>query len=253
MAEISVSGIVAVNGFDLSCYFKSFETSAETDMLDSTTFCTNGSRTFAAGLTERSVSAEGFWAYDSDDDTKSIDKLFNDALSASAEQVVTVANGSSVGSSALLLGAKAATYNVQETVGDLIMINFEGKATNGATIEGMAGTGFGRVLMYQTVTGVVDGTTFDAGSPAFDAGAQALGWSAHVHVTDGDFTTLTVKLQHSTDGNTWTDLESETITADGGYQVLPTLGSSVNRYRRAIVSAFTGTTAKVTVAFARWI
>lgn len=242
MAEIQQSASIFLNGFDLSCYLRTIEESANQDVLDATSFCTtDGARQFAVGLNERGISAEGFYAYDAVTDAFSVDKLLNDSLVAGAERLLTygLQGVIDVGDPAVMMNLMHSSFNVQETIGEIIMTTFEAKATKDATQNPYAR---GIWLMSQTVTGAVNGTTYDDG-----AGATT-GYLAHVHITnaDGD---ADVILQHSTDGSSWVDFEDLTgfFVGIGAAQVSSTV-TSLNRYIRAIVTGIGGTTAKVSVA-----
>jgi hypothetical protein len=238
MASVQSTGVVLVNGFDLSCYLRSLENKGETNMHDTTTFCTTGFRSFSPGLTERGFSAEGFFAYDGTTDAKSIDRLFHEALSSTSGQLVSFAHdGIDVGDPAVMMNTKMASHNVSETVGEIIMSTFEAKATKTDT-EAIYGQGIW--LMSQTVTGAVNGTSSDRT-------ASATGYLAQVHNTDSDGT-ATVKVQHSTNNSTWVDLVDFGAVASRGAEQAYNTATSVNRYVRAIVTAIGGTTAKVSVA-----
>lgn len=241
MAEIQLSANIFLNGFDLSCFLRTIEESANQDVLDSTSFCTtDGARQYVAGLYERGITAEGFFAYNSTTDAFSVDKLLQDSLSVSAERLLTYGlQGSiSIGEQAVMMNLKHASFNVQETIGEIIMTTFEAKATKDATQNPYAR---GIWLMSQTVTGAVDGDTFDDG-----AGATT-GYFAHVHNTNSDGT-ATVKIQHSTNAIAWVDLVDFGAVASVGAEQARSTSTSVERYIRAIVTAIGGTTNKVSVA-----
>lgn len=241
MVEVQLAAVILMNGFDLSAYLKSIDESATQDALDNTNFAvTNGARTFQPGLNERVVSAEGFFAYDGVTDAFSVDRFFTEAFSSSAERLLTfgVQGSIDVGDIAVMMNTKQASFNIKEVVGDLIMTSFEAKASKDAAQSRYAR---GIWLMSQTVTGAASGTTVDNA-------ASSVGWFAHVHNTNSDGT-ATVKIQHSTDGSTWVDLIDFGAVASLGAEQSANTATTVNRYRRAIVTAIGGTTAKVSVAF----
>lgn len=240
MAELQTTGVIFVNGFDLSGYLKSIEESAAQDTLDSTDFTTDGARSYVVGLNERTLTGEGFFAYDATTDAFSVDKLFNDAISSSAERLISYCTQGAVtaGDIAVMMNAKQASYNVQETVGELLMTTFEAKATSDANNARYAR---GVWIFSQTVTGAVNGT-------GYDNAAGATGYMCHVHNTNSDGT-ATVKVQHSTNNSTWADLIDFGAVASVGAEHAKSTSTSVNRYVRAIVTAIGGTTNKVSVAF----
>lgn len=242
MATVTQGATVLADGFDLSCYLKSIDVKSESDVLDASVLCTTGFRSFAMGLTEWAVSGEGFFAYDATTDSLSIDKGFADEFSATANRIITVGKeGSALGSHATLLNTKQASYSVQETIGDLLMTSFEAKATLESTTAKPFATG-GIWLMNQAVTGTVNITSVDDGAGA------TVGWLAHLHVIAENMTNLVVKVQHSTDNSTWADLITFTATGVVGAEQKFDTATSVNRYIRAAVTTFTGTSATVAVA-----
>jgi hypothetical protein len=241
MAEIQQSAVILLNGFDLSCFLKTIEESATQDVLDATSFCTtDGARQFVVGLNERGISAEGFFAYNSVTDAFSVDKLLNDSLVDGVERLLTygLQGTVDVGDQAVMMNLKHSSFNVQETIGEIIMTTFEGKATKDATQNPYAR---GIWLMNQTVAGAVNGTSYDDG-----AGATT-GYYAQVHNTNSDGT-ATVKVQHSADNAIWADLIDFGAVASVGAEQARSTVASVDRYIRAIVTAIGGTTNKVSVA-----
>lgn len=242
MATITQGATVLADGFDLSNYLKSIEPMAESDVLDTTSLGASGFRQFAMGLTEWGVKGEGFFAYDGTTDALSIDKHYADELSSSENRIITIGKeGSALGAHAMLMNTKQASYSIQEAVGDIIMTSFEAKATLESTTAKPFATG-GVWLMNQSVTGTVNGTGHDDG-----AGATT-GWLAHLHITAENMTNIVVKVQHSTDNVSFADLITFTATGVVGAEQKFDTSTSVNRYIRAAVTTFTGTSATVAVA-----
>lgn len=239
MAEVQTTGVIFVNGFDLSETLKSIEETADVNMLDNTNFTNTGAKTFQPGLNERRVSGEGYFAYNSSDDGFSIDKLYSDAFDSSATRLLTYCTEGAVtvGDIAVMMNTKQASYSVNQIPGELIMVNFEAVASAATGLNPYAR---GVWLMSQTVTGAVNGSTYDNA-------AGSTGYLAQIHNTNADGT-ATVKVQHSTNGTVWADLIDfgafAALTADQSFDT----AASVNRYVRAIVTAIGGTTAKVSVA-----
>lgn len=243
MATVVSGAVLVADGFDMSCHFKSMEVSRSMDVLDATVLCTTGQRSYAAGLTENQLKAEGFYAYNSTTDSLSLDKQFADAMDASSHKIISIGeDGGSVGDRAVLMGTKQASYNVQETVGDLLMLNFEARATNGTTPAYGFAAGSNCVwLAYSAFTGTANGTSYDSTS-------GGTGYLAHAHCVVDDVTTATFKIQHSTDDSSWADLITFTAFTGVGAQQAGSTATSVNRYVRAICSAFTGTSATMAIA-----
>jgi hypothetical protein len=82
-----------------------------------------------------------------------------------------------------------------------------------------------------------------------------LGWVAHLHVTAGVLTTVTIKIQDSADNSVWADLTGGTFTAvttsTDKQRLVGASNATVRRYVRAIISAATYTSITFAVAFAR--
>ena len=215
-------------------------------MLDSTALCTSSDRTFKPGLTERTISGEGYFDYTAADDARSLDKHFNDQFSPSANNLITIGpNGDDPGQIAWLFNTKQSTFNVNEIIGDLIMTQFEAKATNDSSEYGFGGnkdTGNAWMLMSEAVTGTINGNSVDDGAGA------TVGYVGHCHVTADSFAWVRVKLQDAADGLSWADLATFTVFSTVGADQAANPATSVNRFVRAQISAFTGTSATVVVA-----
>ncbi len=242
MATITQGATVLADGFDLSPYLKSIEPSAESDILDASNLGTSNFRSFAMGLTEWKVVGEGFFAYDSATDALGQDAGYAAEFGAGTSRIITIGKeGSTLGAHATLMNTMQASYKVQSTIGDLLMTSFEAKASLESTTKKPFATG-GVWLMNQSVTGTVNGTGYDDG-----AGATT-GWLAHLHITADNMTNIVVKVQHSTDNATFADLITFTATGVVGAEQKFDTVTSVNRYIRAAVTTFTGTSATVAVA-----
>ncbi len=75
---------------------------------------------------------------------------------------------------------------------------------------------------------------------------------AHLHVTAFSGTSVTIKVQHSVDDSVWVDLISfAAVTGITKERLEVPIGTPINRYVRAIISAGTWTSVTFTVAFAR--
>jgi hypothetical protein len=242
VASITQSATVLADGFDLSPFLKSIEPSAESDVLDASNLGTSNFRVFAMGLTEWSISGEGYFAYDAATDAHGQDAAYAAEFGSGTNRIISIGKeGSALGAHATLLNTKQASYKVNSTIGDLLMTQFEAKASlEGATAKPFANGGVW--LMNQSVTAPVNGTGYDDG-----AGATT-GWIAHLHITAENMTVCQVKFQHSTDNISFTDLGTFTTTGVVGAEQIFNTAASVNRYIRAAVILFTGTSATVAVA-----
>lgn len=103
----------------------------------------------------------------------------------------------------------------------------------------------GFVIHAQTAeTADANGTTVDR---SVDLATSALGAAASLHVTAySGFTSVAIKVQHSTDNSSWSDLVSfTTVTAVGAEVVRTSDTATVNRYLRVV----TDVTGSGTVTF----
>lgn len=243
MATVTLNSLVLADGFDLSNYLKSVDIASSVDMLENTVLGqTSNARSYQPGLPEHSVSGEAFFAYDSVTDANSIDRTFDEALGASANKKFLIAPSgyTAIGNACFICNTKQANYSIKETVGDLIMLSFEAKATSAASAT--EGTFTPAIIL-----GRVTATTTGALSSVDNATTSA-GYLAQCHITEADtLTQVIVKVQHSTDDAIWADLATFTFSANGAQQAYAT--TTVNRYRRVNVTTFTGTSARVTVGF----
>jgi hypothetical protein len=229
MARIVSGAFVGLNGIDLSCYLKNIKISGNADILDATVLCAS-SRYFAKGLVERTVTADGFFKYSSDDPgpvvvQEDIQTLFDTALTnvASDYLMLVAPDGTTTGLSAIMLNTKTVKYDIDEVVGNLITTALEAKETATATSD----------------------DTFDSAgaTPSYDAGAGATGWFLQIQSCAGD-AELKIVLQHSTNNSTWVDLydifnEVGIISYDSAYEFKNTT-DSVSRYIRLNITDQSG-------------
>lgn len=232
--------IAAVGAADLSTYFTSATTNNSVDVLDSTTFG-SANKSYVVGTKEGTVSFEGLWT----GAVGEVDAVLLAALATDTSTVITVGSeGAGIGRKAKLLDANETSYEVSSAIGDLVSISAEAQATEGLD---------GGVLLaaQQTITATINNTSVD------NAISSANGGVAHLHVTANTRNgAVTIKVQHSSDNSTWVDLvtfTNTTATTPTSQRVVVAAGTTVNRYLRAQVSGFAGSTGSViiTVGFAR--
>lgn len=235
--------VAMLNGYDFTSYFNSASTTNEVEVPETTTFGST-SRTFITGLEEGSVALEGLWSGGTDE----VDAFFNGAISSDTNIVSTIGpEGAAVGRRAILLNANETSYEVTGGIADLVSISAELQST-GTT----GGLDRGVLLAAQTTI-----TSTGAQTSVDNAASSANGGVGHLHVTtnsrDG---ACTIKIQHSADNSTWADLITFTNTVASTVTSQRTevaAGTTVNRYLRANVTTFGGSTGSliITVGFAR--
>jgi len=235
--------IVLFNAFNLTEYFNSVSTSAMAEAVETTTFG-SANKTYAIGMKDGTVSLEGLWA----GDATGVDEVLAAAVTSDAKNIITVGTeGATLGRRAKLVNTDETSYEISGAVADMVTISAEAQAS------GTVGGFDGGVLLAanQTVTATVANTGVD------NAAASTNGGVAHLHVTTNTRNgAITVKVQHSTNNSTWADLLTFTATTSAtttSERIEVAAGTSVNRYVRANVSGFAGSSgsATITVGFAR--
>lgn len=229
---------VVIDQYDLSSIFRSMDFSASVDTAESTVFGLDD-KTFEPGLRSAEASLDGFY------DTVHTATV-HDRLGQAAPFVATI------GPAGLALGARARLVSVNATnvtntagIADLVLLNWALQSTDRI--------GFGYALNdIATPSAAGNGTGVDQGVGAVSNAK----WAFHCHLIalTGSPTNVTIKVQHSTDNNTFADLASATsgaLTAAGAVRVTGT--ATVNRYVRVVVSFTGGTapTATFSAAFSR--
>lgn len=251
MASVAQGSFVAINGIDLSGVLKKIDIKASAELKDSTTLGDTVANKFTKGLTTHSVSGEGFFK-SSATPSEDANTLLQTALTNQSTKnylLMVAKDGTTEGNVAECLNLVHASYSIEETVGELLMANFEGNDTAAAQADaGTSQTGESYqlcvVLFSDTATGAVNGASYDAGG-------SATGWFLQVQMLDGD-DAATLKLQHSTNNSTWADLYDiggsyGDLSQNTAYQFSST-SDSVNRYTRLIVTAIAGTTNTIVAA-----
>ena len=129
-------------------------------------------------------------------------------------------------------------------LGRITSINVR-KVTWTADLQADGGIDSGVILhIKEAETGTENGASVDNGA------ASTNGYAALLHVFVDNITSVTVKVQHSTDNSSWSDLCTFTAFSGVGSEIKTGTGT-VNRYTRYIISAFTGTSTTFAVSFAR--
>lgn len=218
--------------FNLSGYFNSYDLGQMAETAETTTFG-NAAKTYIVGQRDGTLSLAGLF----DGAADAVDEELAATIAAATVPVITVGiNGTTLGNAAKLAIAHTTTYQVTGSVGDAVQVSGEFQATGGI---------YNGVFLHAlgAETGTANGASVD------NAATSANGWAANLHVTGvNTLTGATIKVQHSTDNSTWADLGTFTeVTAVGSEQITGT--GTVNRYRRSILSALTGTSVTYAVSF----
>lgn len=231
---------VYMNGVSLGCALTSLDASASTDALDSTTLC-QSARTYETGLKTGTLSASGIWDYDQTTLDK-IHNVFSTAYDSGSENSVCATLAAiAVGVDAIMVTGCQSSYNVEVPMGQLVVCSAEFQATSGIN--------YGKIAFNAAVNNTTtNGTALDNGASSTNGGlfmVQAQNPSEYAG---------SIKLQQSTDNNTWADISGSTLTLTGTgkkYEALYVeLSGTVQRYVRAVATASTGSITFV-AAFAR--
>jgi hypothetical protein len=213
---------ILINGNLFSTYVTSYEAEASVEPIEATGFL-DGSKNYVPGQKTAKITADMMWDADTD--------KVHDAMNALPSGIVSIIPElAAVAGPSISLPYMQANYNPKGETSSLITIGSIGFESSGSNF----GVEFGKVLYSGVVTDTTTGTTVDNGA------ATSTRYSAVLHVyTATTADTYEVKVEHSTDGNTWATLC--TFTADGQTVTAERItGTSVNRYRRAVATV-TGT------------
>ena len=226
--------VVLVDKHDLSCYLNSADYGRTADSHDTTTLCQEN-RTYQAGLKDGTASLAGLF----DGDADAVDQVLDGILGGPSQIVTVGVESMAPGKVCRLFKAIESDYNVSSPVGDMVSVDASMQA-DGGILRGVA------LQPPTALTGTGNGSSVDHGASTANGGV------AHLHVIEFTGASGGVKIQHSADGNTWTDLVTfATLSAAGVERVEVPAGTTVNRYLRAARSSGTFTSITHAVAFAR--
>jgi hypothetical protein len=235
MAFIHGKGTAVLMGlYDITAYCDSFDCAQSLEPAETTVFSATA-KAFIPGLRDGSVSLAG----NADYAGGAIDDTLAGAISG-GQQVFTAAYGGlTIGNRARVALLRETNYAQSAPVGD--------KVTWSADLQPDGGVDGNAVIL----SGANAFTTTANLASVDNSAASTNGYAANIHVTAvNTLTSIVVKVQDSTDNSSWTDLVTF-ATATGLTSEQKTGTGTVKRYLRVICSAMTGTSATVTVGFAR--
>jgi hypothetical protein len=226
MAQITSGAFVAINGVDLSLILKNLKINGSADIKDRTALG-HTAKHYIKGLVERSVSSETYFKA-SAVTAEDANGLFQTALTdRDSGYFLLFGNaGAAPGDLAEMLNIKTAKYDIDQVVGELLMAQFEAKATKTATADIY---NQGVFIFNQTVITDTNGASYDSGS-------GGTGYLIQIHVLSTVATGEDglVTIQHSTNNSTWVDLIVSTTHGENtAVQASSTL-TTVNRYVRVV-------------------
>lgn len=227
---------VFYHGFNMSCFSNSTAPEFSADTAEDTTFCDEW-KTFVPGQKSGSAGLDCFFV---DDDTWALDIMLNTELGVMDKPYTYLPQGLAVGNVAFVATAGLTSRPIPADIGDVITSSLE------FTLEDI---GRGALLH----DGYTTAETASGTGTAYDQGAAKVGYVAALHVTDlTGGGALTVKIQHSADDSTYTDLLTFSALSAVGSEVKIDLAAAVNRYLK-VSWTLTGTTptAKFIVSLGR--
>lgn len=225
------NGRLAVGGNALAAYFSSQSVNVSVDTPETTVF-TSAAKEFIPGLFSGTVSLDGFFEATLDDIVET------EVLASVPGNNVTIAPvGFAVGSPTVDCVGRATTYSNTSDVSDAVKASIEFQTT------GNIDYGYSLANLDTVSTASADGATFNGGASSSNGALAVLQVSS---VTGG---AVTVKVQHSTDGTTWTDLATFAAASSTTSERVAVAGT-VNRYLRASWTQ-TATSASFAVTLSR--
>jgi len=227
--------VVYMNGGDISSYLDDAQVSANVDSAETTTFGKTA-KTYIPGLEDATLSLSGKY----DGSAAAIDALISALIRQPDQQFLWLPGGDGFGNHAFAVQGALTKYDVHAPVSDVVSVAMDAQADGGADTS--------LVLIPQTVENAVNN-----GAAIDNLAGTTNGLNGYLHCKAITGTpACTVKIQHSTDNITFTDLITfASITTALTAQRLSVAGT-VNRYLRAAVTAIGGASSvSIIVAAAR--
>lgn len=211
------------NGYDLTAYFSSFESQGTNGTAETTTFGQTA-KAYIVGLNDGQLSGEGIY------DTTAESVLVTAIANRSEAVTCYWPNGDTLGNNGVGLKGQETALNVKSDVGDANKFDVEFQSEVGR--EGIVSH---YALAASSASGtatVVDNTTGSPGAPV-----------GYLQVTACNGGTVDVKIQHSADNSSYSDLITFTsITASNApFAERIEASGTVHRYTRAVVTHNGGT------------
>lgn len=234
------SAVLLLDQYLASAYFRQATLSRTVDQPETQTFGDSWRERGVPGLMDASCRLEGLY----DPAAGASDPIMRDLMAQEAAAVLSIGlNGTTIGQVAELCQVVAGEYMIPASAsGEPVPVSASFEADD-AMDTGVWLHALG------AETGTADSASVD------ETAATAFGGVAHLNITTvAGSGSITVKVQHSTDDAIWADLITFTAaTAIGAQRALTAaITTSVNRYVRCSVSAFSGfTSVTFSVAFAR--
>lgn len=227
---------VYVNGYDLSAYLKNFSSPVSADTHEVTTFGATA-KAYIPGIIDATLSAEGIY----DGAVDAVDQVLAATLGQDNSIFCWYPQGDANGNYGYGFAAIETSYTIETPVEDVAAIS----------VEAQSNTGRERLIVVHALgqeTASGNSTAVDNGAATSNGGVAYL----QVPSIAGTSPALDVKIQHSVDNVTYTDLIVFTQVTAGKKAERKTVTGTVNRYIKAVWTlAGTGPVATFHVAFGR--
>jgi len=205
-------------GYDLTSYLSSVQPSAESEVSETTAFGSD-SRTYIVGLMDATLTTQGFWESDHSNDDAS-DDVLSSLLASDGSKWVVLPPGDSFGNQGYGFQAIETKYEQDSPVKDAVTVSADAQSQVGFEAIKVL-----HVKGAETTDG--NGSSLDNTDPTTNGG---VGYLQLFSAESGN--AITVKVQHSTDASSWSDLITFTAADDRTTQRTAVSGT-VNRYLRA--------------------
>jgi len=224
---------VYANEFDVSGNVAGVNAQHQRATSDVTVVTSTGGMNFVPGLMAGSMALRG-----PSDSSSDLQAEILAAVGVDNNLLITaLPDGTAVGKPAMFILADVGEYTMDAAVADAL--GYVVTATADESVD------MGYVLVAPTAitadgngTAVDRGTSLGPGPVANTTGGATA--SLHVSAYSG-FSSVALKIQHSTDNSSWSDLVSFTsVTAVGWQRIQVARGTQINRYVRAVTDV-TGT------------
>lgn len=222
--------VVLMNGTNMSPFLNEATETTEIETAETTAFG-DTDKTYIMGLADGTISTSGMF----DSSAGASDAVLSGMIGQDDNTFTVLPEGATAGNRSVIANGQLTSYEVSSPVGDVVAISAEIQA-DGGLLHGVALNGLTTTSASAATTTAVDNGTGTSNGALFN-----------LHVTSNDRDGIaTIKVQHSTDNNTYTDLVTFTnlsASATDGESITST--GTVNRYLRTS-STLAGTSGSVT-------
>jgi hypothetical protein len=234
---------VYIDSYEVSTYMNNAQMTGTAEPSETTTF-TDSSKEFIKGLTAGTMTLGGLYESTTDIDptsgtNKKFDEFLNSLVSAANPSVVTVVPYTmAAGSWVKGAYARMTSFDITAPVADVVSLDTSWECGhNGSTnagvqyanVWGAASLTTGSAVTPSASSGGTSGSTVDSGA------SSAKGYICSWHViANSSNVALDIKVQHSTNGSSWSDLVTLESSLGAAALTSGITGASgtVNRYLR---------------------